>query len=789
MAHPSNKRLTGLNPLAYLGVEPLTPPLLVVDDRNPTVNDYENFNLGSFWLNNDNEDLFVLVNKSAGVATWAELSMGASGTVDGLVADDMNTALPSGGLINILGGTNINTTASGSSIVINVSGVIGIANGGTNASSFSTADGTVYYDGTRLVTTATGIAGQVLMSNGAGMAPTYQSVTLGTLTFNADSGSAVPAADIIIMAGGSNINTSAAGNTVTYNLNNAINLPVTNSAFTAGTLLLNSNRFLHAFGTQNAFLGINSGNGTLTGTSNTGLGFQTFIALTTGSSNVAVGSGALTACTTGTGMTAVGVNALASLTTSLATGGNTAIGASSLFKFTGRNSTGVGRSAASAWVTGSANVLIGDSNASMITDGSNNTFLGSAGLGGSTGLTTGPINESILIGFLTGNNYSGTESSNIIIGNRLGVAGDNNTIRIGVYNAAPGAGQQNQCFIAAAYSNFGTRNSFVGEQAGNDTLTTGSAVDNVAVGFQALTSITTGAQNTAVGSGALPAVMSGGSNTAIGYNALLALTSGTQNTAVGSNALAEATTASFNTAVGTGALFAATGERNVSVGENAGVALTTGDFNTFVGHPAAFNLIIGNRNTIIGAVAYTNATGGVGGGNKNIVIGESSGNAYMTDESDNLLLNSNGTVGDNQVMRIGYGTAATLAQTKSFINGIRGVTTTNNDAIAVLIDSAGQLGTVSSSRRNKTNIKDMETASDFIYKLRPVTFSFVSDRTHLLRYGLIAEEVEQVNAGLVAYTEEGEPMSVKYHDLPALLLNEIQKLNKRIEELEKKLSL
>ena len=55
-----------------------------------------------------------------------------------------------------------------------------IAEGGTNATTLATTDGTVYFDGTRLVTTATGSARQVLTSNGAGVAPSYQASTGGS---------------------------------------------------------------------------------------------------------------------------------------------------------------------------------------------------------------------------------------------------------------------------------------------------------------------------------------------------------------------------------------------------------------------------------------------------------------------------------------------------------------------------------------------------------------------------------------------------------------------------------
>jgi hypothetical protein len=51
---------------------------------------------------------------------------------------------------------------------------IPIVEGGTNAITMTNTDGVVYFDGTSLVTTAVGSSTQVLTSNGAGMAPTFQ---------------------------------------------------------------------------------------------------------------------------------------------------------------------------------------------------------------------------------------------------------------------------------------------------------------------------------------------------------------------------------------------------------------------------------------------------------------------------------------------------------------------------------------------------------------------------------------------------------------------------------------
>ncbi len=80
-------------------------------------------------------------------------------------------------------------------------------------------------------------------------------------------------------------------------------------------------------------------------------------------------------------------------------------------------------------------------------------------------------------------------------------------------------------------------------------------------------------------------------------------------------------------------------------------------------------------------------------------------------------------------------------QTKAFVAGIRGVTTENNDAVPVLIDSAGQLGTVSSSRRYKTEINPIEKASESILALQPVSFRYKVHKDTTRNFGLIAEDV------------------------------------------------
>ncbi len=121
------------------------------------------------------------------------------------------------------------------------------------------------------------------------------------------------------------------------------------------------------------------------------------------------------------------------------------------------------------------------------------------------------------------------------------------------------------------------------------------------------------------------------------------------------------------------------------------------------------------------------------------------------------------------------------------IKGISGVMTAINNAVPVLIDSAGQLGTINSSRRYKEDIDNMARASDNLLSLRPVIFRYkkaIEDGDIPIQYGLIAEEVAEVFPALVVYNEHGEPETVKYHLLATLLLNELQKQRSEIQTLQ-----
>ena len=73
-----------------------------------------------------------------------------------------------------------------------------------------------------------------------------------------------------------------------------------------------------------------------------------------------------------------------------------------------------------------------------------------------------------------------------------------------------------------------------------------------------------------------------------------------------------------------------------------------------------------------------------------------------------------------------------------------------------MIDSHGQLGVVSSlTPIQEREIKPMDSASEAILALKPVTFHYKSDKTSRPEFGLIAEEVAQVNPDLIVRDEKG----------------------------------
>src|SRR5262249_42451743 len=103
----------------------------------------------------------------------------------------------------------------------------------------------------------------------------------------------------------------------------------------------------------------------------------------------------------------------------------------------------------------------------------------------------------------------------------------------------------------------------------------------------------------------------------------------------------------------------------------------------------------------------------------------------------------------------------------------------------------GQLSPVVSSARFKEDVRNMDDSSGGLMQLRPVRFHYKKDidPSGLEQYGLIAEEVAKIYPNLVVYDEQGQPRSVRYHFVNAMLLNEVQKQARQIADLERQLAL
>ena len=343
----------------------------------------------------------IVIGATGGASVWADLVSG-DGTItiaQGANTIDIRSVGGGGG-----GGAATFITDDNSPAVIDVANITFAGEGVLKT------DGGL---GSHTVTTriTNGTDGQILVAGGAApvwanLTSTGASITItegantinleavgaggGANTFTTDSGDAVSVAGTINVLGGTNINTSGATDVLTVNLDTSIALPATNTAGTSGLYSLDGSDFMHAYGTDNTFLGGNAGSRALTVLSaigNVGIGYDSISSLTTGSSNTFVGYESGKDVTTGTSGTGVGYGVLSNC--SGASLGNTALGFRAL-----------------------------------------NT------------LVSGDYN--IGVGYLAGVNLTADDSDNILIGND-GVSGLNSTTKIGT------TGTQTSAYIAGVY--------------------------------------------------------------------------------------------------------------------------------------------------------------------------------------------------------------------------------------------------------------------------------------------------------------------------------------------------
>lgn len=417
----------------------------------------------------------------------------------------------------------------------------------------------------------------------------------------------------------------------------------------------------------------------------------------------------------------VGLNAGITLTTGA---NNTALGSTSLaFETTGNNNTVVGYNAGFFLNGASDNTAIGTNALSLGTAALSNIAIGSSAL---AALLIGEAN--IAIGFLAAQNYTSTESDNIIIGND-GVLGENNTIRIGTQGS--GLGQQDTCFIAGIVGTTVSNpravviNHLTGQLG--EAASTGSAIEEIDGNTGGPVLPIAGVVNIETANATVK--FDGAGNT---LTLDFLSTSPLGNLILGRPDASPAITGSNNIGMGTGALgvfnHLTSGNRNIGLGATAGEFLSTGSDNVYIGHlsgnvnNASFNTFVGsnagklavasdnntavgylalasgiglfnNNNTAIGSMALTNCSTALNG--NQIALGFNAGSTYTNLEANNIVIGNIGTASDNNTIRIGTQGSGAGQQNTCFVAGIIGNTVSN--AQVVTINSVtGQLGTTGS---------------------------------------------------------------------------------------------
>lgn len=284
------------------------------------------------------------------------------------------------------------------------------------------------------------------------------------------------------------------------------------------------------------------------------------------------------------------------------------------------------------------------------------------------------------------------------------------------------------------------------------------------MGVEALSANSTGAQNTATGSGTLLSNTAGVGNTANGYQSLLSNADGLLNTAVGYQAL-------LNNTHGNG---------NVGIGPAALASNTVGIENTAIGFNALTSNIDGSNNVGIGNNALGNSSGDF-----NVAVGTAALSSANTTGSNNVALGhfaGTGVTTANNVICIGENMSGDNISGSCYIGNIHGEPVDPATVMLVGVDATGKLGTQTSSRRFKHDIRPMNNSSEAILALKPVIFHYKSDAKDTPQFGLIAEDVAQVNPDLVVRDKNGDLLSVRYEAVNAMLLNEFLKEHRSLVE-------
>ncbi len=644
---------------------------------------------------NGTERMRVLASGNVGIGvtnpTSAKLVIKPDTNASGLDIIGATTSAQSFGL-KVQAGTssadyamNIrNAALSANLLYVRGDGNIGIGTS-TPTAKLEVAGG-ISFSGTVALSGSAGASGQVLLSQGTGVAPIWATVSgvggAGTVTSVA---ATVPS---ILTVSGTPVTTSG---TFAFGLANqnanlvfagpasgAATTPTFRSLAIADIPSLGTSYLSLSGGTLTGGITLTSGNLNVSGGGSfsgevrvewfdIGTGAQT-------TSNIRIGNGMVSSTPGGFANVAIGDSALLNHTSG---GNNTGVGTWSLRSTTsGTANSGFGSHSLTSNTTGSYNVAVGNNSLYGSTNTSYNIGIGYNALYSTTNTASNLV--AIGVSTLVSNTSGATNTAigyhalrsntsgnyNLAIGPQALMLNTTGSYNVGMGHQALYSTTTNSYQSAfganALNSNTGSQNTAVGYAAINGT---GVGSYNSALGSQSLLQNTSGAGNNAIGYFALRSNTSGDYNIGLGYQALYGSTNTSNNIAIGANALySTGNTASGLVAIGSNALGSnTTGFNNVAIGYLAADANTTGNSNTAIGYNALGSNTTGSANTAIG----NNALQGNISGTDNFALGYNA--LWIATGSANIAIGSNAgsniTTGANNTIIGSYSATSTLSGT------------------------------------------------------------------------------------------------------------------------------
>ena len=317
----------------------------------------------------------------------------------------------------------------------------------------------------------------------------------------------------------------------------------------------------------------------------------------------------------------------------------------------------------------------------------------------------------------------------------------------------------------------GTSNYFVNIPAG----LSGNPVDNLIIGSNSGTDLTTGRENILIGKDAGENMLAGTENTIIGVDSGTALTNAARNTFLGNsagfftgNSITDVVAIGFKAgtyaaagnhiSIGRESGRSNSGNGRIDIGTKTGYSNTSGSWNCNVGYFAAYTNTTGSENTVIGTEAGYNNTG--------------TGNTFLGYQAG-----YNQTTGSNNTV-IGHDAEPSAVDATNEI-------TLGDANIATLRCQVTSITSLSDSR-DKTNIEQSTYGLDFINKLNPVTFDWNTRdgaKVGVKDLGFIAQELQEVddeNLKLV-YSNNPDKLEASYGRLIPVLVKAIQELKLELD--------